>query len=210
MTPPTQPLELRDIHLPDPISWWPPAPGWWWVLGLLGGMVLLGGLLWRRARRNRLRKTALAELDRLVAAYATHQDDHRLTGELSALLRRVCLAPLWPAAATVQEVAGLTGVAWLHFLDQTLPDQPFTQGPGRWLVSLPFQRLSPALPEEERTALIALCRVWLQIYTVPKRRASLKGVRGGLSPPVGSRGNAPGGAGGEAPKTASPLPIPPG
>ena len=22
-------LPLRDIHLPDAVSWWPPAIGWW-------------------------------------------------------------------------------------------------------------------------------------------------------------------------------------
>ena len=24
-----QQIPLRDLHLPDAISWWPLAPGWW-------------------------------------------------------------------------------------------------------------------------------------------------------------------------------------
>ena len=31
--------ELRDIHLPDPLSWWPPAIGWW--LLVIGSLALV-------------------------------------------------------------------------------------------------------------------------------------------------------------------------
>ncbi|MBL4711699.1 MAG: DUF4381 domain-containing protein [Gammaproteobacteria bacterium] len=30
-----QALNLKDIHLPEPILWWPLAPGWWMVIALL-------------------------------------------------------------------------------------------------------------------------------------------------------------------------------
>ena len=26
--------QLRDIHLPEPILWWPLAPGWWVLIVL--------------------------------------------------------------------------------------------------------------------------------------------------------------------------------
>ena len=33
---PTDPLaELRDIHLPPEIGWWPPAYGWWILITAL-------------------------------------------------------------------------------------------------------------------------------------------------------------------------------
>ncbi len=144
------------------------------VLGVVVALLALGWFFWHRVRRHRLRRAALAELDRLVAAYALHLDGHRLTGELSALLRRVCLSLLHtagPMASVQRGVAGLTGAEWLQFLDQTLPEQPFTTGVGRWLIALPFQPSAAARPEEEMTALIALCRSWLQVNAVPGRRS---------------------------------------
>ncbi|MBT3527943.1 MAG: DUF4381 domain-containing protein, partial [Porticoccaceae bacterium] len=33
--------ELRGIHLPDPISWWPLAPGWWVLI-----VIFIAGLSW--------------------------------------------------------------------------------------------------------------------------------------------------------------------
>ena len=46
---PTQ-IPLRGLHFPEPISWWPLAPGWWLLLAIF--LVVLGLLLrsWLRRR----------------------------------------------------------------------------------------------------------------------------------------------------------------
>ncbi|MEO5340516.1 MAG: DUF4381 domain-containing protein [Magnetococcus sp. MYC-9] len=173
MDTPSPALELRDIHLPDALLGWPPALGWWLVLGMLLAVAVVLGYFWRHKRRNRLRDAALAELERLVADHARHQDARQLATALSHLLRRVCLSPLWHPGVdrtATPGVAGLTGEAWLQFLDQALEGEPFSRGAGRWLLSLPFQPQATApVPDTELTALIAVCRSWIQHAATPRQ-----------------------------------------
>ncbi len=93
MTPPA-PLprgpQLRDIHLPPAPSWWPLAPGWW----ALAALALLGlaaiAWVWRRHRRQQLRRRLLLdELERLAARHGRDSDDAALVAALHQLLRRV-------------------------------------------------------------------------------------------------------------------------
>jgi len=55
--------QLRDIHLPEPIGWWPLAPGWWILC--IGGCCLLAWLstvLYRRYSAKLYRRQALKQL----------------------------------------------------------------------------------------------------------------------------------------------------
>lgn len=152
-------LPLRDIHLPAPVSWWPPAPGWWALAALLLGAALLA--LWLRARARRpvpLRASALSALGALEREWQADRDDARLVREVSALLRRVSLS-LHPRART----ASLTGEHWLGFLDSVLGDTAFSQGPGRVLADGPYRRA----PEVEGAQLLALARRWIERAAQP-------------------------------------------
>jgi hypothetical protein len=110
-------LPLRDLHLPEPIGWWPLAPGWWVILVIVA--TALGYVLWRLYRRwqfNAPRRFALRELARYEAEFLEHRDAVTLGKQLSELLRRGMLA-----YARRDEVAGLTGEAWLAWLDRGMP-----------------------------------------------------------------------------------------
>ena len=146
-------LPLRDIHLPDPVSAWPPAPGWWATAALVLA-ALAAVLLWRRGRgQRRLRRAALQELESLHARFTRDGDASRLCADLSALLRRSALL-----AVPRREVAGLTGERWLAWLDQGRPERPFQDGPGRALAEAPYRPDTGV----DALALLALCRHWLQ------------------------------------------------
>lgn len=55
--------QLRDIHLPDSVSWWPLAIGWWIVLAIIVAVIVL--LIIKAVmlqRRKRFARYALIEL----------------------------------------------------------------------------------------------------------------------------------------------------
>jgi type II secretory pathway pseudopilin PulG len=128
-------IPLRGLHLPDAIGWWPLAPGWWVIIALLAaGLILLLRRARQRRRESAARRHALRQLERATSAFAKHGDPVRLGSEASEILRRTMLA-----YAPRSDVAGLTGEAWLDWLDRDLPEPRFSKGPGRSLLDLPYR-----------------------------------------------------------------------
>jgi len=152
-------LPLRDIHLPNDISWWPPAVGWWIVTGLLLLLIALVVWLYRRYQGHRLQREALQALNSIQDQFDNERDEQRLIQSLSVWLRRVCIS-YYPAA----EVAGLTGIDWLQFLDKNLSEtsspQAFSEGVGRLILSAPYRKRSTVNGPE----LLALCRTWIMKF----------------------------------------------
>lgn len=153
----TDPLaDLRDWHLPDPVSWWPPAPGWWLAAAAVLMALVLVKHLWLRGRHlTSLQRAAQHELIRLGRELAATGDRRCYLAELSRLLRRLALAR-YPRA----QVAGLTGDDWLAFLDATGGDGEFSQGVGRVLVELAYGSATEITFDPEQLA--ALVRRWIQ------------------------------------------------
>ncbi len=192
--------QLRDIHLPEAISWWPPALGWWLLLATLLLLILLAWLSVRHYQRGAIKRAALHELAQLAHRYP--DQPQRLLQQLSQLLRRVALAthqqprslsenrrptaekPFWPifvkyeqlfasndekmdskrlplATASIlgqaPSVAGLSGHAWLEFLDGYADGAPFTQGIGQILSQAPYQKNRPDFEVEPLITLSRHC-----------------------------------------------------
>jgi hypothetical protein len=144
--------QLRDIHLPPEVGWWPPAPGWWLLLLLL--LAALVGLPWllRRYRRGSYRRAARRELQALRENRQGLSDRQRLAA-VAALLRRVALA-----SCGRERVAGLSGAAWLAFLDRSGRTSQFSNGAGR-VLGTDLYRPEVAV---ELGPLLALVEEWIR------------------------------------------------
>jgi hypothetical protein len=145
---------LHDIHEPAAPGALPPAPGWYVLAtALLLALVAAAVLLRRRRARTRPVRAALAELDAWERAARSGGDPVGHAETLAALLRRVALVR-YPRP----EVAPLGGDAFLAFLDRTLGEAHFRDGPGRVLGDARYRgRIELDVP-----ALAALARRWLQ------------------------------------------------
>lgn len=126
--------QLKDIHLPAPVSWWPLAPGWYLLMLLV--LLLLVYLTYAAHQRYRAalaKKQALVLLASYQEQYAQDANVARTSAQISELLRRVALV-YFPRA----QVASLYGEAWLHFLNQTGKGINFN-GVRHMLLDAPFK-----------------------------------------------------------------------
>lgn len=125
-----QELVLRDVHVPPAPSLWPPAPGWWLLVGAVALMVAIAWWIRRKRRRRMLAWQKLFDdACRDVAPAAQ-------VAAISELLRR--------AARRVNAKADhLQSEDWLRLLDGQ-KQKGFSEGAGRLLLEGGYRREVPA------------------------------------------------------------------
>jgi len=144
--------ELKDIHLPTSVDWWPLAPGWWVLAALI--LVVLALLILKRSRNRKhrqLTQAAIGSLDQL--AQDKTLDKAEWLKALSSLLRQIVINFHGREAG-----AGLVGKDWLAYLDRQGGGQEFSQGVGQVIASQPYQQSS----DYDREALLKLVRQWVK------------------------------------------------
>lgn len=176
MNPDIQSIPLRDIHLPESVSWWPLAPGWWITLGLFLMAALVVYFLKFMKERQQTERQVLDEFEKLVDSYKTNKEVNQLLVNVSQLLRRVSITRFED-----EDVAGLTGNSWLKFLDDVFsdvkskPSFSFQGELGELLVSGQYQK-SSSIDENKLDQLLILSKAWL--LTVSKQISNADNWRG--------------------------------
>jgi hypothetical protein len=153
---PADSLPLRDIHLPEAVSWWPPAIGWWilLILGLLLIVALAIGI--RKLLQPKMNKSAKAEIGYVLHAYNEHKNDLLLLQQLSSALRRIGISYL-----TREEYAGLVGQAWYQHINELVPEKPFSEPVISLLINAPYQK-QPEIDAQLLQQVINQARDWVK------------------------------------------------
>jgi hypothetical protein len=148
---PTSLENLRDIAQPPPVSWWPPALGWWVVLALIFIVAAFAAWRgWRRWQARAYRREAVRELESAQSI-----------AEIAALLKRTALA-VYPRS----EIASLSGHAWCQWLQQT-GGQPVPNAVAKVFSEGLF---AESAQENAQGEVSAFVRAWIQNHPSPSPR----------------------------------------
>ncbi|WP_250464125.1 MULTISPECIES: DUF4381 domain-containing protein [unclassified Caballeronia] len=153
---------LRELPLPEPVSYMPRTIGWLFVLVLLAALAALAGwFAWRRHERSRYRREALAELARIEAKLADEASRAAALAEIAPLIKRTALA-----AAPRGQVAALTGATWLAFLRAT--HGHFDDASGALLFTATYapQARLAAITRQDADRLVHAARDWIEHHHV--------------------------------------------
>ncbi|MGI0116144.1 DUF4381 domain-containing protein [Zooshikella sp. RANM57] len=127
--------DLKPLHEPPPINWWPLSPGWW-VLAVLtiGVIVFCVWFLLRFWQRYQYQQHLLDELNQIWLHYQQYQQTSTYLHHANQYLKRTLLQTQSRA-----NIASLCGQQWLQVLDQASQSNAFTDGVGQALGTMSYQ-----------------------------------------------------------------------
>lgn len=134
---------LKDIHLPDAVSWWPLA--WpWWILSIL--LITAITLLICFYIKNKWRKQVVAELNSYITL-----NDLEFAQACNRLLKQVALNKIG------RECCNYHGIKWLNYLDAQVKSPiflPKLENFSKWL--------DDPNANVDRHALSQACEKWIR------------------------------------------------
>jgi hypothetical protein len=162
---------LRDIHDLDAVPWWPPAPGWWIIFGIVALALVAAALRywlrysglmpgWRGDARRQLRALQKA---------LRREEPRTVAGQLSTLLRRIAMARVGRRKA-----AGLSGDRWLSWLEANDSTGFSWTKRGRILLQAPYMPPARKVERKEVARLVSAARRWVDTVTPADRRPGIR------------------------------------
>jgi hypothetical protein len=151
---------MVEITLPTAPGWLPQT--WGWIVLAAVAVALSARYLWQ-LRQNWLARAYLRQAKRelhIISGTLTHSQQYTHLRQLPELLKRVALRE-----NPRELVAGLSGQAWLQFLEAPFGDARFSEGPGTLLLTLSYgdQQGVEQLASTELQQLLTLCGDWLEL-----------------------------------------------
>ncbi len=104
---------LKDITVPDSVTWWPLADTIWaLMIGVFGVAIGLAWFYWTRHKNNRYRREALQKLKFILSKDLSPQETIL---EINQLLKQVAITHYGRS-----RVSPLLGKSWVKFLQDTI------------------------------------------------------------------------------------------
>lgn len=144
--------KLKEIALPESISYFPQTPAWYILFGVIALLILF--FLWKQYKHyqnNKYRRVALAELSK-IKSEKTYE-------EIPELVKRVALV-----FSDRSEIASLSGETWLEFLNKSYKGNGFSSDAGSLFVDLAYssQTRIKLYQQGENENLINLISEWIK------------------------------------------------
>lgn len=154
--------QLKDLALPEPISWFPHTWAWFCLFALIFCALVYVLFRWfRRYRANAYRREALEELERFEEQLPQSSDAVSASQQVARLLKRVALVS-WSRT----KVARLSGDEWITFMQKHSSEKIDTAlssyiGNDEYRGELPPLKLS-----RWKSSLIPSAREWIRRHHV--------------------------------------------
>lgn len=153
---------LKALHLPEPVSSWPLAPGWWILL-----LLLILGAFWliktvvAYIRKNAYRRVAHQQLQLIYRQYLVEKSDRQLLHSLNKLLKSTAINQY-----SDQYCSPLYGSDWAVFLGSCVKASRQLDWQIFLLLEQSYAR-QVSVSEQQRSALYQATKLWIFKHTVP-------------------------------------------